>query len=279
MSLEELIKEIISKCPGTSREQVLKALEEEKSRTASLIADPVLLRLVGHKLGAEIPPEKIPARSLSTRVLVPQLNDVTIAGRIIATFPARTFEGSKPGKFASLIVADKDGLLRVMLWNDKAEFIESELLKTGEIARFSHAYTREDRNGKTELHLGDRSNIEINPPDTKEDSYPSVEGTATKINQIVNCQSHIHICGLPKNISEVSTFTRQDQTSGKVMRFILFDETGEAKIVAWNEKAEELAKTLDQNKPVRLVNARIKSDSNNELELHVDAGTFVEVIG
>jgi len=103
--------------------------------------------------------------------LVPQLNDVTIAGRIIATFPARTFEGNKPGKFASLIVADKDGLLRVMLWNDKAEFIESELLKTGEIARFSHAYTREDRSGKTELHLGDRSNIEINPPDTKEDSY------------------------------------------------------------------------------------------------------------
>ena len=279
MPSEELINEITSKRPGTSREQILKALEEEKIRTAGLIADSILLRLIAHKLGAEIPSEKVPARILSTRVLVPKLNDVTISGRIIAVYPTKTFEGSKPGKFASLIIADKDGLLRVLLWNDKAGFLESELLKTGEITRFSHAYTREDRNGKTELHLGEKSTIEINPQDLREEDYPSIEGTTTKISQVASTQSLIHLLGRAKNISGVSTFTRQDQTSGKVMRFTLFDETGEATIVAWNEKAEELTKKLDQNKTVRLVNVRIKSDSNNMLELHADASTFQEVTG
>jgi replication factor A1 len=278
MPAEEIINEIISKRPGTSREQILKALEEEKTRTAGFIADSTLLRLIAYKLGAEIPSEKVPVRILSTKSLVPKLNDVTISGRIIATYPTKTFEGSKPGKFASLIIADKDGLLRVMLWNDKAD-LASELLKTGEITRFSHAYTREDRNGKTELHLGEKSSIEINPQDLKEEDYPSIEGTATKISQVASTQSLIHLMGRAKNISGVSTFTRQDQTTGKVMRFTLFDETGEATIVAWNEKAEELAKKLEENKTVRLINVRIKSDSNDGLELHADASTFQEVTG
>ncbi len=278
MSSEELIKEIITKCPGTSREQILKALDEEKRRTASLITDQVLLRLIGRKLGAEMPLEELPARTLSTRVLVPQLNDVTISGRIIAIFPARTFEGTKPGRFASLIIADKDGLLRVMLWNDKANFVESKLLKTGEVTRFIHAYTREDRNGKTELHLGEKSSVEVNPQNVKKENYPSVEETTITINKVASTQSLIHLVGMAKNISEMSTFVRQDQTLGKVMRFTLFDETGEATVVAWNEKAEELARNLGPNKRIRFVNARVKIDSQSVLEIHVDGSTFHEVM-
>ena len=277
MSVEELILEITSKCTGTSREAVLKAMDEEKSRTAGLIADSTLLRLVAHRLGVEITSDKVPNRTLSTRVLVPQLNDVNISGRIIATYPSKTFEGKKSGKFASLIIADKAGLLRVMLWNDKATFLESGVLKTGQIARFSHAYTREDRNGKIELHLGEKSSIEVSPQDLKEEDYPSVEGTATKINQITNAQPPVHLLGKVKNISALSTFIRQDQTSGKVMRFTLSDETGEVAIAAWNEKAEELAKILSQNKLVRLVNVRVKADSYNGMEVHADAGTYAEV--
>jgi len=277
MSVEELIREIILKSPGTNREEILKAMDAEKNRTAGLIADSTLLRLIAHKLGVELLPEKIPNRTLSTKILVPQLKDVTISGRIIATYPTKTFEGNKPGKFASLMIADKAGLLRVILWNDRAGFLESQVLKTGQIARFSHAYTREDRNGKIELHLGEKGNIEVNPQDLKEEDYPSVEETATKINQIANAQPPVHILGKVRNIFALSTFTRQDQTAGKVMRFTLSDETGEVTIAAWNEKAEELAGILDQNRTVRLVNVRVKVDSYNGIEVHADAGTYTEV--
>ena len=277
MSLEELMNEIISKRPGTSREQVLKALEEEKGRTAGLIADSTLLRLVAQKLGVEIPTEEVPARILSIRVLIPRLNDVTISGRIIATYPTKTFEGNKPGKFASLIIADKDGSLRVMLWNDKADLIESEVLKTGQIARFSHAYTREDRNCKTELHLGERSNIEVNPQDLEEKNYPSLEEITTRVSQITDAHQNVHLSGRVKNTFGLSTFTRQDQTMGKVLRFTLTDETSDITVVAWSEKAEELAQTISQNTIIRLVNARVRPNSGNGFEVHVDAGTYTEV--
>ncbi len=279
MSIEDLITEIVSRCPTTSREQIIKFLEEEKNKTAGLISDSTLLRLVAHKHGVEIQSENPAIRPLSTRVLVPQLNDVTIAGRIIATFPSKSFEGIKPGKFASLIIADKVGSIRVMLWNDKADYLESGLLKTGQIARFTHAYTREDRNGKTELHLGEKSKIDTNPTEIYEKDYPSTQEISTKISQITTEQFSVHIIGRVKDISTPSTFTRQDQTSGKVMKFDLFDETGEIGIAAWNEKAEELSKVLDKNKTVQFVNLRVKSSSSNETELHADANTYVEVLG
>ena len=277
MPVEQLISQIVSKCPGTSREQILKALEEEKLRTAGLIADSTLLRMVAHKLGIDILPEKVPLRTLSTRVIVPKLNDVTISGRIIATYPTKTFEGNKPGKFASLIIADKDGSLRVMLWNDKADLVGSEALKTGQIARFSHAYTREDRNCKTELHLGERSNIEVNPQDLEEKNYPSLEEITTRVSQITDAHQNVHLSGRVKNTFGLSTFTRQDQTMGKVLRFTLTDETSDITVVAWSEKAEELAQTISQNTIVRLVNAKVRPNSGNGFEVHVDAGTYTEV--
>ena len=49
---------------------------------------------------------------------------MTVAGRLIAVFRGAYFEGEKPGKFATLMIADYEGTLRVVLWNDKAELVE-----------------------------------------------------------------------------------------------------------------------------------------------------------
>ena len=277
MSAEEIIQRIVSKYPHISREKILSALDEEKSKSSGLIADVTLLRLIAARHDVETMPEAISNRTLSTKILVPQLYDVTISGRIIATYPLKTFEGKKPGKFASLTISDKYGILRVMLWNDKANLLESGSLKTGQIVRFSHAYTREDRNGNTELHLGEKSNVEINPEDLSEDCFPSLEETAIKINQINEAEQTVCLIGKVEDSSGLSTFTRQDQTSGKLLRFTLADETGIVAVIVWNEKAEELAKTLKKNASVRLVNARVKTNSGHQFELQVDAATYLEV--
>jgi replication factor A1 len=83
---------------------------------------------------------------------------------LIAVFPAKTFQGAeKSGKFATLMLADKEGLLRVVLWNEKAELVERGELKAGQTVKLMHGYTREDRCGKTELHLGTKSQVELEP--------------------------------------------------------------------------------------------------------------------
>jgi replication factor A1 len=276
MTSEEIIQQILSKHPEVSRNQILENLEREKSKTGGLIADETLLRLIAARYGVELLQDRV-YRKLSINHLVPGLNDVTVAGRLVAVYPPRAFEGEKSGKFANLIIADKDATLRVILWNDKVELIEAGELKAGQIVRFSHGYTREDRKGKVELHLGNRSQIEVEPKNIKADEYPSIGKFATKISKITKACESIHLTGTVKELFPASTFTRSDMSTGTVMRFTLADETGEIPVVVWNEKAEELEKSLKINANLQLVNAKVKENANGKFEVHVDSYTYVEV--
>jgi replication factor A1 len=275
MTSEEIIQQILSKHPEVSRNQILENLETEKSKTGGLIADETLLRLIAARYGVELLQDRV-YRKLSINHLVPGLNDVTVAGRLVAVYPPRAFEGEKSGKFANLIIADKDATLRVILWNDKVELIEAGELKAGQIVRFSHGYTREDRKGKVELHLGNRSQIEVEPKNIKADEYPSIGKFATKISKITKACESIHLTGTVKELFPASTFTRSDMSTGTVMRFTLADETGEIPVVVWNEKAEELERRLKPNANLQLVNAKVKENANGKLEAHVDSYTYVE---
>jgi ssDNA-binding replication factor A large subunit len=276
MTAEEIIQQILSKHPEVSRNQILENLGTEKSKTGGLIADETLLRLIAARYGVEILKDKV-YRKLSISHLVPGLNDVTVTARVIAVYPPRTFEGERSGKFASLMIADKDTTLRVMLWNEKVELIETGELKAGQIVRFSHGYTREDRKGKAELHLGNRSQIEVEPKNIKADEYPLIGKFATKISKIAKAYENIHLTGTVKELFPASTFTRSDMSTGTVMRFTLADETGEIPVVVWNEKAEELEKSLKINVNLQVVNAKVKENANGKLEAHVDSYTYVEV--
>lgn len=272
---EELIQQILSKNPEVKRNQILEDLETEKTKTAGLIANATLLRLIAARYGVQNLQNRDFDRRLSISKLIPGLNDATVVGRVVAIYPPKTFEGKKPGKIASLMVFDDDGIIRVVLWNDKADLIETEKLKVGHIARFAHGYTREDRNGKTELHIGEKSEIEIRPEGEKEDGH-FVCKFATKIKDITTTQNNIHLQGTVKKLSPSTNFKNEVRT-GTVLHFSLADETGEIPIVVWNEKAEEVEKILRTNANVQLINARVKAAQNGQFEIHVDSYTYVDV--
>jgi len=279
MTPEETIQLILTRKPEIKREQVLDKLHAAREKTGSLIADDTLLRMIAAEFGVEIPREVTePARKLSIAHLVPGLNDVTVTGRVVAVYPVKTFEGKKPGKFASITAVDQDGVMRVVLWNEKADVVESGALKAGQVARFSHGYTKEDRNGTVELHLSSKSEVEVNSENVFDEDYPlSIGKFAQKIGEITSASKSVNLKGTVRQVFCSSTFTRQDGTEGAVMRFVLADETGELPIVVWNEKALELEKALQKGTKMQLINARVKTSSNGGIEVHVDASTFVEV--
>jgi hypothetical protein len=57
----------------------------------------------------------------------------------------------------------------------------------------------------------------------------------------------------------------------------LCDGTGEIPVVAWNEKAEELEKTIKVNAYLLLINGRVKEASSGGFEVHINSYTYVEV--
>ncbi len=278
MSHREIIQAILKQRPDLTEPEVLLALEAERSRTAGLIADATLLRLMAKQYGVEIPRENVIDPKLVISHLVPNLNRITISGRVIAVFPVKTFEGEKPGKYASLLIADKNGTLRVILWNGKADLVESGTIKVGQIARFIQVYTKQDLNGKTELHVSEKGNIQMSPIDLREEDFPLTEQLFVPVREVSLASRHVHVTGKVKAMFPMSTFARQDGSVGKVLRFFLSDSTGDVMVVAWNEKAEKMGQNLNENVELRLVNARPKASSNGGLEVHVDESTYVELV-
>jgi replication factor A1 len=278
MSTEDIIQQILAKQPEATREQILEKLNAAREKTGGLIADATLLRVVAAEFGVAITQEEQGHdRKLSISHVVSGLNDVTVTGRIVAVYPVKTFEGKKPGKYASLTVVDKDGILRIVLWNEKANVVESGELKVGVVARFVHGYTKEDRNGTAELHLSNRSAVEINPSNANAEDFVSISKFATKIGEITPANRSVNLAGTIKKVSASSTFTRQDQTAGTVLHFVLADDTGEVPIVVWNEKATELEPTLKENMELQVISGRVKASQNGGFEVHVDASTYVGV--
>ena len=278
MTPEDLIQQILTQHPQTSRDQIIEKLDAAREKTGGLIADTTLLRLIAREFGVEVTQETPkPDHKFPISKLVLGIHNVTITARVIAVSQVRTFEGAKPGKFASVTIMDKHGIVRAVLWNEKADPVETGELRVGQVVRFSHGYTKEDRDGKVELHLSSKSRVEINPPDAKVEDYPTSIGSfGEKIQEITN-QNSVNLKGTLKQVFSKSSFTRQDQTEGTVLRFKLADATGEVTVVVWNEKAQELEPLLKPNAQVQLVNGRVKAGSNGETEVHVDGATCVEV--
>jgi replication factor A1 len=278
MTTHELIEEIQRKNPLISQEQIQERLQVERAKTGGLLGDETLLRLIAAKFGVQVQQNNIQNNgTLKTSRLFAGLYDVTVAGRLIAVFPAKTFQGAeKSGKLATLMIADDEGLLRVVLWNEKAELVERGELKSGQAVKLLHGYTREDRYGKTELHLGTKSLIEVEPQ-SKVNEYLSIDKFTVKINTLnVGC-GNVNLSGVVKEILAENSFIKSDSSVGTVVRLTLVDDSGQALVVFWNEKATELENTLKANARLLLVNAKVKEGQNGSLEVHVDSNTFIDV--
>ena len=82
--------------------------------------------------------------------------------RSLGIYPPKKFTRRDwtEGKLASLLVSDKSGTLRVVLWDDKVDFVERGKIQREQKIRISHGYVREGWNGM-ELHVGKRGSIEV----------------------------------------------------------------------------------------------------------------------
>ncbi len=277
MTTQDLIHEIQSKNPQITEEQILEKLQAEKMRTGGLLGDETLLRLIAAKYGVEVSQNSLHnSGALPISRLFPGLYDVTVAGRLIAVFPAKTFQtADKSGKFATVMLADNDGILRVVLWDEKANLVETGSLKPKQAVRLLHGYTKEDRYGKTELHLGSKSQIEVEAPE-KTGTYPPIERFIEKIGGLKAASGNVHIFGTVKTVLGKSSFVRSDQTEGEVMRLTMADDSGSVAVVAWNEKAVELQSARVSTR-ILLINARVKEAQNGMVEVHVDSNTFIDL--
>ena len=79
-------------------------------------------------------------------------------------FGVREFKTEKrQGKVANLLVGDETGIIKLVMWDtNQIKLIEDSQIKENTILKIKNGYIKEN-NGFKEFHLGNRSQITINP--------------------------------------------------------------------------------------------------------------------
>ncbi len=278
MDLENIVQQILVARRDLNRDEVLKRIYEKKRSAEDYFLDEVAARIVAAELGVEIENEEEAfSGEIAIKNLVSGLNDVTIAGRVIAIYPVQTFSRSDltEGKVARSLLADETGTLKLVLWDDKIELIETGKMQQGQIVRVLHGYVRESFDGQLEMHLGKKGDVEISPEGVDESRIPRIADFIDKIEQVTPDKKKANVRGIVAWVSPVSEFTRKDGTHGKVRRVRLKDETSEATLVFWNERVDEL-NTISEGDQLRIINTRVKTALDGRVELHVGNSSQIE---
>ncbi|WXG41173.1 MAG: DUF2240 family protein [Candidatus Freyarchaeum deiterrae] len=275
---EEILDKIVNE-GNISREDALKRINEKKKKMGGLLTDDGAAHLVAKELGLDVF-ENIDYKkpTLEIKDISLEMRNVTITGRVARMFPPREFtsKDGRKGKMASIVLADKSGEIRVILWGDHVQNIEKDKLKDGQIIRIFYGYIKEGLKGEPELHVGYRGRIEVGPKDVKAGDYPKIKTGLIKINEIKPNMMSVDTVGAIQRLSPTSEFKRQDGSQGKVCNITLVDETGGIRTVFWDDRVE-IAEKLSEGDTIKIEGGYTRVGLREEPELHVGKLTNVTV--
>jgi replication factor A1 len=140
----------------------------------------------------------------------------------------------RTGSVLRAIVADESGSIPLVAWNERAE--ELKELRKGEILQVVNARTRQDSNGRVELHAEKRTQIAV-LASAPEYLKPPVRRTY----RIADLTSRIATADLNVSILAKSAPREVKRLTGesvKVSSILIADETGIASLSLWDDKAE-----------------------------------------
>jgi len=267
MSIETIIEKILQFRQDLTREEVLKRIQEKKEMAEGFLTNEVAVRLVASELGVEILRESF-RHEILFKDLISGLNDVTVIGRITHIYPVQTFVRSDmiEGKVAHLLISDKTDELKVVLWNDKASIAESGKVDEGQMVRVSHGYTREGRNGKLELHLSERGDLQVLSP----------EEETVRIVEIKTEGGPITVEGVIATTPDRREVTVRTEKIA-VTSFDLSDETGKIRVSLWRKLANNV-KDFNVGTKIRIKNVYVRKGFGDQLELTSRSATSIEVL-
>jgi len=274
MTVDSIIKEILTSRRDLTREEVLRMIEEKVKSAKGFFTDEAAAGIVSSELGIKTAQKQL--AEILIRNLVSGLNDVTVTGRVISVAPSKGFTRSDgtEGFVKRVQIADKSGLMKTTLWDDKAKEADNLDIRSGQILRLSHGYVREGLGGMIELNLGTHGEIEI-LPEEKRNEYPSLENFLERIGEIAEKDRSVNVLGVVRKVSPESRFKRKDGSDGKVKSILLRDFTGEMRVVFWNNKADEI-EDLKRGDYLKIMNAEVRSGIGGQLELHIQRKSVIE---
>ncbi|WXG45771.1 MAG: OB-fold nucleic acid binding domain-containing protein [Candidatus Atabeyarchaeum deiterrae] len=280
VALDEIVSRIVEE-KGLSRKQVFELIDKKKSTLSWMISDEGAADLVAKELGVEIYPD-LDDEDLSLTIgdLVTGMSNVTITGRVMRVNPVREYtdrNGNK-GFVTDLVIADKSGEAKTVLWGEATSFVQTNNVNEGSIVRIHDGYVKEDLGEKIELHVGRRGRIEINPHDTRESDFPPDLARSMKVNELRPEMREVNVKGLVQRVFGTRSVRTKEGREVRLSSLIIGDETGaSARVVFWDDKTS-LVENARIGDIMEIRSGQARLNRNGGIEIHINASSAVKMV-
>lgn len=284
LTLEETIELILKHRSDFERNDILTMIQEKRQELGpEVINDESAAMIVARELGVDLHRVAPSARQRIEDITESTKNVNALVGIIDSVSAIRTFQKSDgtEGKVASVFLRDETGTIRVALWDDMTRAISEDALTPGTIVQVRGAYVKMGLGDAIELNIGRMGTIQPLEDDEIEemgidfDARPASE--EVKIDNLQDRLFGITLKVKVQRVFNLSTFTRKkDNSEGKVLSMIVADDTGTARLVFWDDRAEQM-EDAQPNEIIRVTGAYTKPNRDgSEIEIHAGNAAKVE---
>ncbi|MAG08488.1 hypothetical protein CMO89_03375, partial [Candidatus Woesearchaeota archaeon] len=158
--------------------------------------------IVANELGIKVI-EQVSGK-LQIKNILPGMRSVETVGKVTQKFDIHEFQKEdRKGKLGSMIIGDETGTIRIVLWQEQADKLAS--IKEGDIVKLVDGYSK-DNQGRKEVHIGDRGNIIINPPDETVGDVKESNAVRKKIKDLRENDADAEIFGTIVQLFDIRFF-------------------------------------------------------------------------
>ncbi len=269
LKLDAIIELIVTKS-GKTKDEVIKLIDAKRKELDGYVTDEGAASLVARELDLDLfEKQSAPELKLSVRDLVSGMSGVSLNLRVLRVYPVRTFTRKQggEGKVANVLCSDTTGSIRLTLWSQHTKIISDREIEEGDIIRVINCRVKTGLREQLELHLGVGSRVMMNPPDVDASEFPEAALVFTKIVNLREGMSDVHVQGTIKAKYRKTTFSR-GESEGVVANLSIGDESGQTRLVLWDEQAEWFDK-IEIDDMIRVESGYVRLDRNKIPELHV----------
>jgi len=202
------------------------------------------------------------------------MSNIVLLGIILTFQKVREFvrKDQSAGKVCSFLLGDTTGIVKVVLWDERADIVNQEYFKPKELVRVIGGYSKLGRNEAIEVHLGRKGLLVLSPEVSakkrkqfEEITIASSEETTPKSNleplrQAIEKNKYISAV---KGTIQIEEFKELELKSGDksfLLTMFLEVEGFTIRVKAWGMNAVECLKMVNDGDFVSITNLAVKEN-------------------
>ncbi len=260
MRYEDIVNSI-KKEAGLGEEEIKLRVNKKLELLSGLISKEGAAHIIANELGIKLL-DDISLRRFKINKIITGMRSLELIGKVIRKFDAHEFNnGTRSGKVGSFLIADETGTVKVVLWGEQCKQLDE--IKDNDVVKVKNASVKENNKGFKELHLNDRSKVEINPAGETLGEVVLVgsQGQLKKINEI-NDGDNVEIAGWILEVFEPRFYAscpfcnkKAEVNDGRficgehgpinermvaILNMFVDDGTGVVRVVCFRDQAEKI---------------------------------------